>query len=96
MDALKATLVKLVLRLCSLLPLSLARALGRGAVLLYWPIGGRSRSVTERNIEVAFPELSALERSRLARRSLCATGELAAEMDPPQRREHFGVEQLRR
>lgn len=80
MNALKATLVILLLRFCSLLPLAWARTLGRLAVRLYWPFGGRSRRVTERNIEVAFPELGAAEQASLARRSLCATGELAAEM----------------
>jgi KDO2-lipid IV(A) lauroyltransferase len=80
MNAFKATLVQLVLRFYSLLPLGLARALGRGAVTLYWPFGGRSRKVTERNIQVAFPELTRKEQARLARRSLCATGELASEM----------------
>jgi KDO2-lipid IV(A) lauroyltransferase len=80
MNALNAMLVKLVLRLCSLLPLGLARALGRGAAALYWPVGGRSRKVTERNIELAFPELSPRDQAKLARRSLAATAELAAEM----------------
>ena len=80
MNALKASLVKLVLRLCSLLPLSAARALGRGLMRLYWPVGGRSRKVTERNIQLAFPELSESEQQQLARRSLCATGELTTEM----------------
>lgn len=80
MNAFKAALVKALLRLCSLLPLSWARALGRGAVALYWPFGGRSRKVTERNIQLAFPQLSAQEQSRLARRSLAATGELVTEV----------------
>ena len=80
MNALKAALVKLFLHFCALLPLSWARALGRGAVHLYWPLGGRSRKVTERNIERVFPALSAAEQKSLAKRSLCATGELAAEM----------------
>ncbi len=80
MNALKATLVKLVLRLCSLLPLGAARALGRLAVHIYWPFRGRSRRVTERNIQIAFPELAPNEQRRLAKRSLSATGELAAEM----------------
>jgi KDO2-lipid IV(A) lauroyltransferase len=80
MNALKATLLILLLRFCSLLPLAWARALGRVAVSLYWPFGGRSRRVTERNIAVAFPELGSAEQARLARNSLCATGELATEM----------------
>jgi KDO2-lipid IV(A) lauroyltransferase len=80
MNAVKATLVKLVLRLCALLPLACARALGRGAAHIYWPFRGRSRRVTERNIQIAFPELTPRDQRRLARLSLCATGELAAEM----------------
>ena len=80
MNGVKAGLVKLLLRLCALLPLSWARALGRLAVDLYWPIGGRSRKVTERNIALAFPDLNAAEQAKLARDSLRATGELAGEM----------------
>lgn len=80
MDALKATLVKLVLRLCALLPLEVARAAGRVAACLYWPLGGRSRKVTERNIRAAFPELSVAEQAQLSRDSLCRTCELATEM----------------
>ncbi|TDG15790.1 bacitracin ABC transporter permease [Seongchinamella unica] len=79
MNGLKAAIIKLFLHFCALLPLSWARALGRTAVHLYWPFGGRSRKVTERNIALAFPELSAAERTQLAKRSLCATGELVAE-----------------
>lgn len=80
MNALKVTLVKALLRLCALLSLPLARGLGRCAANLYWLWGGRSRRITERNIQVAFPQLSARQQRALARRSLCATGELAAEM----------------
>jgi KDO2-lipid IV(A) lauroyltransferase len=80
MNALKALLVKLVLRLCSILPLGMARALGRGAVWLFWPFSGRNRKVTQRNIQLAFPELDPAEQQQLAKRSLCATGELVAEM----------------
>ncbi|MEJ2530401.1 MAG: lysophospholipid acyltransferase family protein [Halioglobus sp.] len=80
MNALKSGLVLAILRLCSLLPLGLARALGRGAAHLYWPFRGRSRRVTERNIQGVFPGLSPAARRSLSKRSLCATGELAAEM----------------
>ncbi len=80
MDGFKAGLIAAVLRVSSWLPLSVARALGRFAVHLYWPLGGRSRKVTQRNIELAFPELSAAEQRRLAKRSLLATGELVGEM----------------
>lgn len=80
MDSLKVALIKSLLYVCALLPLSWARALGRAVVRLYWPFGGRSRKVTERNIQLAFPMLSPSEQGKLALRSLCATGELATEM----------------
>ena len=80
MDAVKVGLIKSFLTLCSWLPLAWARALGRGVGQLSWLLGGRNRRVTQRNIELAFPELSTEEQQALARRSLAATSELAAEM----------------
>ena len=80
MNAIKAASIKGVLWLCALLPLSWVRALGRIAAALYWPVGGRSRRITERNIQLAFPELSAAEQLTLARRSIAATAELVMEM----------------
>ena len=80
MSGLKAALIKLYLHFCALLPLSWARALGRGLVHLYWPMGGRSVKVTRRNIELVYTDLSEAEQSQLARRSLCATGELVSEL----------------
>ena len=80
MNALKAMLVKAGLRLCSILPLELARAGGRGIGRLYWLSGGRGRRVTERNISAAFPDMSSGNQRALARDSVCATGELVTEM----------------
>lgn len=80
MNALYAMLAKILLSFCALLPLRVARALGRGAVLVYWPFGGRSRQVTQKNIQLAFPELDAKGQRRLARQSLVSTGELIGEM----------------
>ncbi|MFT6956777.1 MAG: KDO2-lipid IV(A) lauroyltransferase [Halieaceae bacterium] len=80
MNAIKAASIKGVLRLCSLLPLSWVRALGRVAAIWYWPVGGRSRRITERNIQLAFPELSETEQLVLAKRSVAATAELVMEM----------------
>ncbi len=80
MPGLKAALVKLLLHLSSWLPLRWARALGRGAGRLIWWLKLSSRRVTERNIELAFPEKTPAEQRRLALRSLQATAELAAEM----------------
>ncbi|QFU74169.1 bacitracin ABC transporter permease [Halioglobus maricola] len=80
MNGIKAALVKLVLHFFALLPLSWARALGRAAVSVYWPFGGRSRRVTERNIELAYPELSEAEQAAMALASLRETGALAGEL----------------
>ena len=76
----KARLVLLFLRLSSWLPLRASRAFGRLLGRLLWLSGASARRVTERNIAIAFPELDTGRRERLARRSLAATGELAAEM----------------
>ncbi|GAB5412566.1 MAG: lauroyl acyltransferase [Congregibacter sp.] len=76
----KAQVTAALLRAASYLPLNVARALGRGLGRCAWWLGGSPRRVTERNIGLAFPELSADEQTRLARRSLQATGELAVEM----------------
>ena len=80
MDKFKGAIVLGLLRLSALLPLSFSRGLGRCFVALYWPLKGRSRIITEKNIAAAFPALSQKEQSALARRSLAATGELIAEM----------------
>ena len=80
MNGLKATLVRALLRVCSLLPLAWARALGRGLARLHGLFGSRSCKVTQRNIELAFPELTAAQQRNLVGASLSATGELMAEM----------------
>jgi len=80
MYALKATLVKAILRLCSMLPLEWARALGRGGAHCYHFCGGRGYRVTRKNLDLVFPELAPQERRNLARESLAASGELIAEM----------------
>jgi KDO2-lipid IV(A) lauroyltransferase len=80
MDSLQAWLIIFSMKLTALLPLSVARRLGRGLVYLLWPLGGRSRRVTELNIRRAFPKLTPQQQQRLARDSMLATGELAAEM----------------
>jgi KDO2-lipid IV(A) lauroyltransferase len=80
MNKIKSAAIKAFLHLCALLPLSIARGLGRFAAAIYWPFGGRSRKVTLQNIRGAYPELSGPEQRALARRSLLATGEVIAEM----------------
>lgn len=76
----KAQVTAALLILASYLPLELCRSLGRGLGRCAWWLGGSPRRVTQRNIGLAFPELSAAEQTRLACRSLQATGELAVEM----------------
>lgn len=80
MNEVKAIFIKGFLHLFALLPLSWARALGRGLGLLYWQFPSRTRKVTIRNIELAFPEFDTVRQRSLARDSVKATAELAAEM----------------
>ncbi|WP_439106625.1 lysophospholipid acyltransferase family protein [Congregibacter sp.] len=76
----KSRLITFLLWSSSLLPLSVCRAMGRGLGRIAWWVGGGPKRVTERNMGLAFPELSKSEQEDLARRSLQATGELAVEM----------------
>lgn len=76
----KARLVSLILHALSRLPLGASRALGRAIGRCAWFVGGSLRRVTQRNVDLAFPELPESKRVLLAKRSLMATGELATEM----------------
>ncbi|MEE4280100.1 MAG: lysophospholipid acyltransferase family protein [Halieaceae bacterium] len=76
----KAFLVRTLLRASALLPLDLSRACGRAVGRLLWWSRSSPRRITQRNIDLAFPELGPAERTALARRSLRATGELVCEM----------------
>jgi len=77
---LQARFIRSLLWLVAQLPLGMSRALGRGLGRVAWWVGGSARGVTLRNIDLAFPELTAAQREALARKSLMATAELAAEM----------------
>lgn len=68
------------MRISALLPFATARSLGRAVMAVQWRFAGRTRRVTECNLELAYPRMTASERQRLTRRSLAATGELAGEM----------------
>lgn len=73
-------LLKMMLWCSYRLPITWARAAGRGlGRLLYW-VDGRSRRVTERNIALAYPNLTLQAQTQLVRGSLEETGALAAEM----------------
>ena len=69
-----------VLRLSYWLPITWVRTIGRGLgqIVYYWD--GRSRRVTERNIALAYPELSSADQNILVREILRETGALAGEM----------------
>ena len=80
MDKFKSAFIKALLQFTALMPLAVARGLGRFMAAVYWPFGGRSRKVTLQNIRGAYPGLSDSEQVALARRSIMATGEVIAEM----------------
>jgi Kdo2-lipid IVA lauroyltransferase/acyltransferase len=69
----KEALTLLLLRLLALLPLSVARALGRGCGLLCWWTRRRMARTTETNLALCFPAAPADERRALARDSLQQT-----------------------
>jgi len=72
-------LVFLVHFLCSL-PLSVSRGLGVLVGRIAWFVSTRSRQVTLKNLEIAFPALSLLERKKMARDSLCHTAQTFMEV----------------
>jgi KDO2-lipid IV(A) lauroyltransferase len=76
---LEYALARLILRLLGLLPrpaaIALGRALGRVA---YW-LPGKLRHTGERNLEMAFPEMSRRERRRLVRECFDSLGRLLGE-----------------
>ncbi len=75
----RATLIKLFMRFCALLPLRAAHAVGAGAGSLLSILPNRTHRVSLRNLELCLPELPADERRRLAARALRETGKTAAE-----------------
>lgn len=76
----RARALHFLLLVCSRLPLSVARGLGRATAGLVWPLQPASRRITERNISLAFPELPARRRQQLARASFTATAQASCEM----------------
>ena len=68
------------MRAAGRLPLGFGRKLGAGLGLLCWGACARSKRITRKNIELCFPELSPVERSRLARESMLETGKQAIEI----------------
>lgn len=75
----KDRLLITVFHLLGRLPLGVSRVLGTLAGYVIWVSQGRSVRVTQRNIDLCFPELEAAEREMLVRESLVETGKTAAE-----------------
>jgi KDO2-lipid IV(A) lauroyltransferase len=62
-----------------LMPRTAAVAMGHGLARFAYLFGGRLRRTGERNLELAFPELSAIERSHILRASFQNLGRLLGE-----------------
>jgi len=79
-DRLIVAFVRLTLWTSAKLPLALARRLGRWFGRQYYAIDSHGRRIAERNIALAYPDLSAAEQAALVRGCLEETGALSAEM----------------
>lgn len=79
-NTLQSRFIRFFLWLTSRLPIGWSRAVGRGIGHIGWALNGSYCGVTRRNLELAYPHMPADERVALAKRSVLATGETAAEM----------------
>ncbi|BES69910.1 lysophospholipid acyltransferase [Marinobacter nanhaiticus D15-8W] len=76
----RISLLTRILKLAGKLPLNIAQGLGSFIGLLLWWFPTRSRHATEINLGIAYPDLPAPERQRLARKSLKQTGQTIMEI----------------
>ncbi len=76
----RASFLILALKLAGKLPLRAAQLIGRLLGTLGWLTNSKSRKVTETNLRICFPELSADQRQDLARSSLRHTGQTLMEI----------------
>lgn len=60
-------------------PLKINHAIGAGIGKLFWITNSSQRKITEENLRLCFPEMSASERHTLARNSLIETGKQITE-----------------
>ncbi len=79
MDSFKAKLVIVLLKLLASLSLKNAQRLGAWIGRILWMGDSRSTRVTKENIELCFPELTAIEQQQLIKNSLLETGKLFSE-----------------
>ncbi len=76
----KASALLFLLKLAGKLSLRSAQRIGRVLGTLLWFIPGKPRQVTNINLEICLPELSADQRKQLARSSLRHTGQTMMEI----------------
>lgn len=69
-----------VLYLLAALPLSLAQKLGEWIGLCIYRKKGKAYQITQKNIDLCFPELDAAAKDVLVKKSLVETGKLAGEL----------------
>ncbi|MHA6494628.1 lipid A biosynthesis lauroyl acyltransferase [Pseudomonas borbori] len=69
-----------LLRLLSLLPYRVLMRLGRGLGWLMYRLARRRRKIAARNLQLCFPEMTALERKHLLRENFASTGMTFFEM----------------
>lgn len=80
MNKLKYYLIAGLLRIAGSLPLRGAQFIGKWLGLLAWKLGGKSRKVTDINIDICLPELSEHQKQQLSRDSMVHTGMTALEI----------------
>lgn len=80
MNKLKYYLIAGLLRIAGSLPLGMAQFIGKWLGLLAWKLGGKSRKVTDINIDICLPELSGHQKEQLSRDSMVHTGMTALEI----------------
>ena len=72
--------LQLLLWLSASLPLRASHALGSWFGWLAWRLGGKSVAITERNLALCFPEMTAEQHHQLARSSFIETGKTLMEV----------------
>ncbi len=80
MSKLKYFVIAGLLRVVGWLPLGSAQRIGRWIGLLLWKFPTKAREVTDINLRICLPELSAQERERMAQASLVQTGQTMLEV----------------
>jgi len=73
-------LIRVLFLITRLMPLQMARGVGRGLGAVLYAVNPRMRKVAIRNLELAYPGWSVMTRRHVARQSVQSTTELMAEM----------------